>query len=157
MKIINKTFRFVLKSLAESIVTGYGSALLAYVLSFAVMLFVGDHKWVDWVLISPTFLLPMLAGAIVAYLLRKQLSKTSYFGWIVPSILFLRAALEVMHAPYATDSEVWNTLLGTACGGSECLYEVLFTLPFVSSLAYSLSSICITTLLQEKMRCEKPI
>jgi hypothetical protein len=135
--------RFALKALAESVVATYGSAVLACLLAVGLIPLSGGHRWVDFILTSPTFLLPVVAGALVAYVLRNHGSKASYFAWLVPSVLFSRAFLEVARSPYATGSNIWDTLLGTNCGSSECLYEVFFTLPLVCGLSYSVSSACL--------------
>jgi len=135
--------RLVLKALAESVGSAYGSAVLAYALAFGLMVFAGDHRWIDAILTSPTFFLPMAAGSLFAYALRNHLSRVSYFAWIVPGAVLVRAFLEVARSPYASNSETWNTLFGTKCGASECLYQALFTLPFVCGLSYSISSACV--------------
>jgi hypothetical protein len=137
--------RFAFKALAESVVATYASSILTYFLSFGLVLLSGRHRWVDLILTSPTFLLPAAAGAVLAYVLRNHISKASYFAWAVPGVLFVRAFLEVARSPYATGSNTWDTLLGTNCGSSECLYQALFTLPLVCGLSYSVSSVCIRT------------
>jgi hypothetical protein len=140
---MRKMLLFALRILGESVGATYGSAALAYSVAFGLILLIGDHRRVDIVLTSPTFLLPISAGALFAYILRNHLSKASYFAWLVPGALLFRAALEVVRSPQANSSETWNALLGTNCGASECLYEAFFTLPFVCALSYSLSSFCI--------------
>jgi len=50
--------RFGLRTLAESALAAYGSSALAYDAAFVVILFIGDDRWIDAILTSPTFLLP---------------------------------------------------------------------------------------------------
>jgi hypothetical protein len=135
--------RFALKTLAESIGATYVSSALAYLAAFGLIIFTGDHRWIDAILISPTFLVPIAAGGVLAYLLRNHISKSSYFAWIVPGFLLFRAVLELVRSPDASSSETWGAILGTNCGATECFYESLFTLPFVCALSYSISSACI--------------
>jgi hypothetical protein len=138
-----KMVRFALKTLSESVGAAYVSCVLAYSAALGIVLFTGDHRWIDAILISPTFLLPIIAGAFFAYVLRNHLSRTSYFAWIVPGAILCGAVLEVVKSPGAISSAMWDTLLGTKCRASECLYEALFTVPLVCALSYSVSSVCI--------------
>jgi hypothetical protein len=93
--------RFTFKALGESVVATYGSWIFAYVLAFVLVGLTGHRQWVGVTLTSPTFLLPT---GVLAYVLRNQISKASYFAWVVPGVLFLRAFLEVAKSPYATGS-----------------------------------------------------
>jgi hypothetical protein len=140
---IRKISRVTLRTLAESIGATYSSAILAFFVSIGIILFTGDHHWINGILASPTFLLPIITAVLLSYVLRNHLSRTSYFAWIVPGALFVRAALEVVRSPSATGSNTWNTLVGADCTASECLYEMLFTMPLVCALTYSVSSACI--------------
>jgi hypothetical protein len=122
----------------ESIGVAYLSPLLAYVVQYALLLLLGGHQWIAAV-IAPTFLLPIASGAFAAYLMRKRLSKGPYFVWCIPLVLLCLAFFAVINAPYATPSEVWDTMIGTDCSSSECAYEALFSVPFVCALSYSAS------------------
>jgi hypothetical protein len=133
--------RFALKAVVESFGAAYASALLAYLAAFGIILVIGDHRWIDEILISPTFLLPIAAGALFACVLRDYLSKGSYFAWVVPSAFLLGASREVSR--HAASRDVWDALFGTNCRASECLYEAFFTLPFVCALSYSVAGACI--------------
>ena len=144
--------RFAFRALAESVGAAYGSSILAFSVAFGLTLLAGNNRWIDTILLAPTFLLPLVAGAFVAHILRDYLSKASYFAWIVPGVLLFRASLEVARGPNATSSEIWNTLFGTKCHASECLYEAFFTLPFVCALSYSVSSACIRAAKRSSMR-----
>jgi uncharacterized membrane protein YoaK (UPF0700 family) len=99
----------------------------------------GGQRWVE-ALIAPAFVLPITVGALAAYMMRKHLSKGSYFVWIIPLALLLWALWAVINSPYSTPTEIWGTMVGTDCGSSECLYEAFFTVPFVCAISYSLSS-----------------
>jgi hypothetical protein len=143
-------FRYLLLLPVESVAASYGGAISAYSASHALGLFVGDGRLVDAMLIGPTFLLPIMAGmlgAAFAFGLRRHVSPTSYFAWIVPSILFYKAAMEVIRSPdFPGSAPAWNTLFGPGCGGSECLYAAFFAVPLVCGFSYSISSAFIQTL-----------
>jgi hypothetical protein len=128
-----------MRYLLESAVAAYLSALLAYLIQSGVLFFLGGRYWIR-AAIAPTFLLPVAAGALAAYVTGKRLSKRSYFVWCIPLALLCWAFLGVINAPYATRSEVWDTMIGTDCSSSECLYEAFFSVPFVCSLSYSVSA-----------------
>jgi len=132
--------RFGLRALFESAGAAYVGSVLAYLVEFGVILLLGNHRWIDAIQMAPTFFLPIVSGASLAYLLKNHLSRASYFAWIVPGCFFLRALAEVTRSPYSPNSEVWNTLIGIDCGSSECLYEALFTVPLVCALSYSVTS-----------------
>jgi hypothetical protein len=125
--------------LLESVMAAYLSTLLAYIVQSGVWLFLGARYWLE-ALIAPTFVLPIAVGAIAAYLMGKRLSKGSYFVWCIPLALLCCALLGVINAPYASPSAVWDTMIGTDCRSSECLYEAFFSVPFVCSLSYSVSA-----------------
>jgi hypothetical protein len=122
----------------ESVGASYLSALLAYVAQYGLSLLLGYRYWIK-ILIAPSFVLPIAAAVLAAYLMRKHLSKGSYFVWGIPLGLLLVVFLRVISAPYATHSEVWNTMIGSDCGSSECFFEALFTVPFVCAVCYSVS------------------
>jgi hypothetical protein len=123
----------------ESVAASYLTALLAYIVESGLGLLLGDQHWIR-ALVAPTFILPIAAGALAACVMGKRLSRASYFVGIIPLVLLLRALAEVIHAPYATHAEVWNTMAGTDCSSSECLYEAFFSVPFVCALSYSVSA-----------------
>jgi hypothetical protein len=142
--------RFLLRYPLESVAAAYLGALLAYIAQEGVFFLLGDQRWVR-ALIAPTFVLPIAAGALAAYVMRKHPSKSSYFAWIIPLVLLVRAFLEVVKSPYTTHSEIWDTMIGTDCSDSECLYEAFFTVPFVCALAYSVSGAVIQAISRSRI------
>jgi len=134
-----KERRIMRSYLLESVVAAYVSTLLAYIAQSGLGILLGTRHWIK-ALMAPTFLLPVAGGALAAYVMGKRLSKGSYFVWCIPLALLCWAFLGVIKAPYATRSEVWDTMIGTDCSSSECLYEAFFSVPFVCSFSYSVSA-----------------
>jgi hypothetical protein len=132
-------FDFLPRYFLESAGAAYLSALVAYIAQSGVWFLLGGQRWVE-ALIAPGFVLPISAGALAAYVMRKHLSKRSYFVWIIPLASLLWAFWAVSNSPYSTRTDVWDTMVGTDCGSSECVYEAIFTVPFVCAISYSLSS-----------------
>jgi|SRR5208282_3870539 len=128
-----------MRYLLETALAAYVSTLLALTAESGLGLLLGARHWVK-ALMAPTFLLPVAFGALSACLMGKRLSKRSCLVWCIPLALLCGALFAVINAPYATRSELWDTMVGTDCGSSECLYETFISVPFACSLSYSLSA-----------------
>lgn len=124
----------------EALAASYLPAMLVSFVGSQLVLISGDRDWIN-ALVAPTLILPIAAGVLAARIARKILSRKSYFVWCVPFALFFWAFVGVVNAPYASRSEVWSTMIGTDCGGSECLIEFFFTVPFVCAVSYSVSAL----------------
>jgi peptidoglycan/LPS O-acetylase OafA/YrhL len=129
--------------IAESVGASYGSALLAVLLSFVLIVVVGERSWIDGLMISPTFLLPCVAGIVVAYFVRSRLTPRSAYAWVVPVIAFGAALHEVMVLPGGVIADPQDDLIGVNCQASECVYELFFTIPLVCGVAYSVASLVV--------------
>lgn len=139
---------------AASGLTLLGHTILVFIAQFGIGLFFGKQFWIR-TLVSPAVVLAVAAGVVAASVMRHHPSKASYFVWVIPCVFFVRALREVVNAPYATRSEVWNTMFGADCRGSECLYEAFFTVPFVCAISYSVSGAIIRVLRQTRSLAAK--
>jgi len=133
-----KLIFFLGKMVLESAGASYLVALVAFAVNVGLIVVLGDHRWMDAVWIGPTFLMPAACAVAFAYLRRNYLSSCSYFAWVVPGLAFARGYLEVTRG--SGDLPVWDTLFGSKCGSSECLYEAFFTVPLACGVVYSLAS-----------------
>jgi hypothetical protein len=76
----------------------------------------------------------------IGYQISKRLPcKEAFVAWIVPGIFLLVSAWS-WHLTTSQYDSVWDTYFGKDCGGSECLYEGLLTVPFYAGIAYTLGA-----------------
>ena len=145
---IRPTHEFILirtlgKDFLGATAAAYVSAICAYLLGMGFAPVFGAH-WINFILGPPTFFIPVVSGVLVAVAFRAHLSWVSCFAWALPGLLFMRALLELKHAPNSTSSDIWNNLFRSDCSESECLYESLFTLPLISAISFSACSAWLT-------------
>ena len=88
-----------------------------------------------------------LVGALLGfYVNRRTKDRSASFVWIIPLIFLSRAvAIEAHSFSPAWSSQslgtyLWANFASMSCGETECLYELFFTAPFLSGLAYSLGA-----------------
>jgi hypothetical protein len=143
-----KIFVVAVRLFGESIAVSYGGAYLAFLTALGMVWLFGDHRWYAAITDSPTFLLPILAGVLLAVALKNIIWKTSYLAWIVPSLVLYRVILGLYRTPDASNATVWDTIIGTNCQSTECLYQTFFTGPAICGLAYSLACVCISIIRQ---------
>jgi hypothetical protein len=90
---------------------------------------------------EPFWLPEIMAGLLLGWFAFETVpSKTAFLAWIVPAGCLLWSVWSLQHTTGAHDS-TWNTYFGSDCGGSECLYQLLLTAPFYSSVFYSIGAL----------------
>lgn len=96
---------------------------------------------------TPFFLAALLGGAIMGYLVnRNARDLTALLVWIVPLAWLIYGISESAMsysqawAHQSRSAYICDNFFGTRCSGSECLDELLFTTPFLSSISYSVTS-----------------
>lgn len=93
----------------------------------------------NWLLTEiPGFPVQVLLGTAVGFLFaRGTLSRAAVWVWIIPSLFLCFGAAIVVH-PVGFRLDY---LFGSACKPAQhCFYQILFTLPFVTSLAYTVGA-----------------
>jgi hypothetical protein len=95
----------------------------------------------------PFFLGALLGGAIMGYLVNRNVRDlTALLVWLLPLAWLIygisESAMSYSHAwaHQSRSAYIWDNFFGTRCSGSECLDELLFTTPFLSSISYSVTS-----------------
>ena len=90
---------------------------------------------------EPFWLPEIMAGLLLGWFAYETVpSKTAFFGWLVPGCFLLWKAWSWQRSIAAYDDSTLDTYFGRNCGGSECLYQLFFTVPFYSSLSYSIGA-----------------
>jgi hypothetical protein len=92
----------------------------------------GEPFWV------PEIVAGLLLGRLCYLLLP---SKAAFFAWLLPGVFLLWSAWSWQRTSSMYDS-TWDTFFSKSCGGSECLYELLLTVPFYSGVGYSVGAFC---------------
>ena len=134
-----------------AILFGICVVLLISLISASVTKNTSGGNFADHVVEQPAFVLlnepyyagPVLCGFILGAIGRRFFrSRSALCVWIVPAVILLFHVLTWEGASSATGAaywpDVWANYFGSDCGGSECLYEFFVTLPFFTSLAYTL-------------------
>jgi hypothetical protein len=91
---------------------------------------------------QPYYIAPVLCGLVLGAL-SGRFFRTRWAGWVwfFPLIVLLWNLLTWKGAGAPTTAlywkDVWMNYFGEDCGGSECMYEVFVTMPFYTSVAYS--------------------
>lgn len=97
---------------------------------------------------NPYFLCPIVA-AFVLGLFSHRVWKTnaSFWLWVVPAVFLVWNVFSwKSYTSRSNLADAWANYFGSDCGESECLYEVLVTAPFYTSVAYSVGSIAMRVL-----------
>jgi hypothetical protein len=98
-----------------------------------------QHTLSGSVIETPLYLPEIVAGLLFGWFLFKVWpSRTAFLAWLVPLALLAWSAWS--NRTMAVWDSTWDTYFGRNCGGSECLYQVLLTVPFYASIAYSLGA-----------------
>jgi hypothetical protein len=61
-------------------------------------------------------------------------------AWLIYGISESAMSYSQAWAHQSRSAYIWDNFFGTHCSGTECLNELLFTAPFLSSVAYSLTA-----------------
>jgi hypothetical protein len=125
----------VAKIVAESIVVGalgFVSTLAAGIILSAL---VGDCPYLDYFIISPTFLLPAICGITFARL-RKKADSVSSWIWLPSVVLTGCFFVSLRNTRGSSWTYAASNFFGTNCGSTSCLYE-FFVIPSAVTLAYS--------------------
>ena len=92
---------------------------------------------------NPYFIGPIVVALVLGVLSnRVWKTNTGFWVWVFPTLILVWNVFS--WKSYTTRSnlaDAWANYFGSDCGGSECLYEVLVTAPFYTSVAYSLGCI----------------
>jgi hypothetical protein len=97
---------------------------------------------------SPYFLAPITA-AFVLGLFSNRVWKTNagIWVWLFPAVFLVWNVFSWKSSTSRSNlADAWANYFGSDCDGSECLYEVLVTAPFYTSVAYSVGSIAMRVL-----------
>jgi len=96
---------------------------------------------------TPVFLGAILSGAIMGYLVnRNARDLTALLVWLIPLAWLIygirdsTSSYSEIWAHQSRSAYIWDNFFGMSCSGSECLNELLFTTPFLSSISYSVTS-----------------
>ena len=89
---------------------------------------------------QPYYLMLLLAGFTLGALGRRfSRTREAAWVWVLPFCILLWNIFTWKTGGYGAYWQgVWDNYFGSDCGGSECLYEFLVTVPFYTSLTYSL-------------------
>jgi hypothetical protein len=92
---------------------------------------------------QPYHAAPVLCGFTLGALSRRfPRSRGAAWVWIAPLIVLMWNLMTWEGAGPPTSSAhwagVWANYFGAGCAGSECVYELFVTLPFYTSVAYTL-------------------
>ena len=123
-----------------------GSVLLGYLpwLPLAVLnLIVNTPNPLDPLVSGPYPVLPNVAGLVMGYLTNRRFrTKAAVFVWVPPLLcLTYSIATWKSYGGHSYWADVWANFFGASCGDTECLYELLVTLPFYTSAAYSVGAL----------------
>jgi hypothetical protein len=101
---------------------------------------------------DPFFLGALFGGAIMGYLVNRNVRDlTGLLVWLVPLAWLIYGISESAMsysqawAHQSRSAYIWDNFFGTRCSGSECLDELLFTTPFLSSVSYSITSYIVSS------------
>jgi len=113
---------------------------------------------------DPFFLGALLGGAIMGYLVNRNMRDlTALLVWIIP-LAWLIYGIRDSSAHYSEvwshqsqSAYIWDSFFGTHCGGSECMNELLFTAPFLSSVSYSITAYFASRNIPDVAQPESPL
>lgn len=114
-----------------------GAMLVAAVISFALSATGMKGSDVDDLTFGPSFFLPIVSGMVLGYVLGgSYYSRAVGWVWIVPAVsLGLTLAISFLQ-PSTRANTLANMFGSTSRCTSICLGQLLFSGPFLSSLAY---------------------
>jgi hypothetical protein len=97
---------------------------------------------------NPYFLCPIVA-AFVLGLFSNRVWKTNagFWVWLFPALFLVWNVFSWKSSTSRSNlADAWANYFGSDCDGSECIYEVLVTAPFYTTVAYSVGSIVMRVL-----------
>ncbi|MGZ7056429.1 MAG: hypothetical protein ACXVK3_12935 [Candidatus Angelobacter sp.] len=113
---------------------------------------------------DPFFLGALLGGAIMGYLVnRNGRDVTALLVWLVPLAWLIygirdsAASYSEAWAQQSRSAYIWDNFFGTHCSGSECLNELLFTAPFLSSVSYAITAYFASKNIPDVAQPESPL
>jgi hypothetical protein len=152
-------FAHQLMSTIGAIVLGVLFVLLIALLSASLTRNTSGGNFIDHItqqpastlLNQPYYVAPVLCGLALGALSRYFVRpRWAAWVWVLPMIILLWNLLTWKGAGPPTTAvyweDVWGNYFGSDCGGSECMYEVFVTVPFYTSVAYSLGAITVCLL-----------
>ena len=148
-----RVLSFVLQqavSTVGALLLGVGAALiLATLIAFFTR--TPDGNLVDKVVAEPLFKIgadnpyyagPILMAFILGWVARRSESRSAAWMWVLPTLSLVWNVMSwKSHSPLPRWEDVRANFFTSNCGDSDCIYELLVTAPFYTSVAYSLGSI----------------
>jgi hypothetical protein len=139
-------FKRILFFVLHQLISTIGVVAISGVLCFSFVAIL--HTWypsltsrqASWLLTEvPGFPFQILTGLVAGFLLaRITRTRSVLLVWIVPLLFLCFGALIVVHPTSSTLAH----LFGDACGPADhCFDQILFTLPFLASLAYTVGAV----------------
>jgi hypothetical protein len=133
-----------LQFLAHSALAGYVTVALAGLLELLLGLLTGSDRSLDFYFWGPTFLAPGLIGLAGGFFVgRRSPRLLSWFVFLIPLILGIWELVTwIRLEPHGNEIAglLRDNFLGTRCGASECLEELLITAPLIASIAYAMGA-----------------
>jgi hypothetical protein len=122
----------------------YMATILGFVASILITIVVpgaGEQSTLIGQLTAEPFWVPeIVAGLLLGWLAYETVpSKIAFIAWAAPGSFLLWSAWSWQRRMAVYDS-TWDTYFGRHCGGSECLYQLFLTVPFYSSIFYSIGA-----------------
>lgn len=128
-----------------------GGSVLAFLLALPFAFFssgpgnivdrAGDTLIARYSLNEPYFALPVLMAACLGFLSpRWSRSSVSKWVWLIPTIALAYNILPGLFRSPNARKWVWDNYFSAGCGSTECLYEFFITVPFYTSLSYTIGS-----------------
>ena len=123
----------------------YAAALLGVILSAVILVIyppAGEQNTIAGRLTGePVWIPEIAAGLWLGYFVYRRVpSRLAFFTWLTPAFFLFFSALSWQRGMAQYDS-TFDTYFGTGCGGSECLYELFLTMPFYTSVGYTLGAL----------------
>ncbi len=95
----------------------------------------------DGYILGPTFIVPILFGSIIgACDASRTQDPLAQWVWIPTALWMCLGVFESAKAPGGTLPSALVAYFGSNCGDSDCLGQSLVSVPFVSSITYSLGA-----------------
>jgi len=134
-------------STVGALLLGVGAALiLATLIAFFTR--TPDGNLVDKVVAEPLFKIgadnpyfagPILMAFILGWVARRSESRSAAWMWVLPTVALVWNVMSwKSHSPLPRWEDVRANFFTSNCGDSDCIYELLITAPFYTSVAYSL-------------------
>jgi hypothetical protein len=130
-----------LRGFTDLVAIPYLAALVVFLTALILSVVAPPGSSIERVIGAPVFGLPILIGGLAGYVInRKRFLWTAIFAWVAPAVVFWIAYTELTQSQNL-NPQPWRNLVGADCASSECLYELLATVPLVCGVAYSVMSL----------------